>query len=85
MNAPSHIAHEEYYDPGDMDFSMPVGGPCIVSLDLAEPNGVTTLVCNMTFASKEGRDSAVDSGMTDGMEYSYVRLDEVIKQAALNG
>ena len=36
----------------------------------------------MTFASKEARDSAVDTGMTDGMEYSYVRLEEVIKQAA---
>ena len=82
VNAPSHIAHEEYYDPGDMDFSMPVGDPCIVSLDLSEHNGVTTLVCNMTFASKEARDGAVATGMTDGMEYSYARLEDVIKQAA---
>lgn len=83
VKAPSHVAHEEYYDPGDMDFSMPVGDPCIVSLDLSEHNGVTTLVCNMTFASKEARDGAVATGMTDGMEYSYARLEDVItKQEA---
>jgi len=62
---------------------MPVGDPCIVSLDLSEHNGVTTLVCNMTFASKEARDGAVATGMTDGMEYSYARLEDVItKQEA---
>ena len=83
VNEPAHIAYEEYYDPGQMDFSMPVGDPCIVSLDLSEHNGVTTLVCNMTFASKEARDGAVATGMTDGMEYSYARLEDVItKQEA---
>ena len=61
---------------------MPVGDPCIVSLDLSEQNGVTMLVCNMTFASKEARDGAVETGMTDGMEYSYARLEDVIKQVA---
>ena len=82
VNAPSHIAQEEYYDPGDMDYSMPVGDPCIVSLDLSERNGTTTLICNMTFASKAARDDAVASGMTDGMEYSYARLEDVINKAA---
>ncbi len=84
-NAPSRLVHEQYYDPGDVDFgdAMPVGDPCIVSLDLSEQNGVTTLVCTMKFASKEARDGAVSTGMTDGMEYSYARLDSVIdKQAA---
>ena len=83
VSAPSHIAYEEYYDPGDMDFSMPVGDPCIVSLDLSEHDGITTLVCTMTFASKEARDAAVGTGMTDGMEFSYSRLDDLFtKQAA---
>ena len=56
---------------------MPVGDPCIVSLELSEQDGVTTLVCNMAFASKEARDDAVSTGMTDGMEYSYARLDDL--------
>jgi uncharacterized protein YndB with AHSA1/START domain len=82
VNAPSTLAYEEYYDPGDMDFAMPVGDPCIVSLDLSEQNGVTTLVCTMKFASKEARDGAVATGMTDGMEFSYARLEDIFKQAA---
>jgi hypothetical protein len=36
----------------------------------------------MTFASKEARDGAVATGMTDGMEYSYGRLDDMLKVAA---
>jgi uncharacterized protein YndB with AHSA1/START domain len=61
---------------------MPVGDPCIVSLELSEHNGVTTLVCNLTFASKEARDGAVSTGMTDGMEYSYARLDDLFAKKA---
>jgi len=82
VNAPSKITHEEYYDPGDTNFAMPVGDPCIVSLELSEQNGVTTLVCNMKFASKEARDGAVSTGMTDGMEYSYGRLDDLFAKKA---
>ncbi len=83
VNAPSRIAHEQYFDPGDLGGAMPVGDPCIVSLELSEQNGVTTLVCNLTFASKEARDGAVSTGMTDGMEYSYTRLDDLfVKKAA---
>jgi uncharacterized protein YndB with AHSA1/START domain len=82
VNAPSKLAHEQYYDPGDMGGAMPVGDPCIVSLDLSEQNGVTTLVCTMKFASKEARDDALSTGMTDGMEFSYTRLDDMCKQAA---
>jgi uncharacterized protein YndB with AHSA1/START domain len=82
VNAPARLAHDQYYDPGDMDYAMPAGDPCIVSLDLSEQNGVTTLVCTMKFASKEARDGAVSTGMTDGMEFSYARLDNLFKQAA---
>ena len=81
VNGPSKIVYEEYYDPGDMDFAMAAGDPCIVSLELSEQNGVTTLVCNMTFASKEARDCAVSTGMTDGMEQSFQKLDELLAAA----
>jgi uncharacterized protein YndB with AHSA1/START domain len=86
VNAPSKITHEEYFDPGDVSGditgAMPVGDPCVVSLDLSEKNGVTTLVCRMTYASKEARDAAVSTGMTDGMEYSYSRLDDLLARKA---
>ncbi len=84
VNGPSKLVHEEYFDPGDVGGpgdiggAMPAGDPCIVSLELSEQNGVTTLVCNMTYGSKERRDGAVSTGMTDGMEYSYARLDDML-------
>ena len=82
VDGPGRLVHDEYFDPGDIGGSMPAGDPCIVSLDLKEQNGVTTLVCNMKFASKETRDGAVATGMTDGMEFSYTRLDEMSAEAA---
>ena len=82
VNAPSKITHEQYFDPGNVGGAMPVGDPCIVSLELSEQNGVTTLVCNLTFASKEARDGAVSTGMTDGMEHSYSRLDDLFAKKA---
>jgi hypothetical protein len=36
----------------------------------------------MRFASKEARDGAVATGMTDGMEFSYTRMDELFTQQA---
>ncbi|MDE3054413.1 MAG: SRPBCC family protein [Gemmatimonadota bacterium] len=82
VDAPSKLAHEQYFDPGNFDSAMPAGDPCIVSVVLSEHNGITTLVCNLTFASKEARDDAVSTGMTDGMEYSYGRLDELVGRNA---
>jgi len=82
VEAPARLAHDQYYDPGDMDFAMPEGDPCIVSLELNEANGVTTLVCVLKFVSKEARDAAVATGMTDGMEFSYTRLDDLLLKTA---
>lgn len=78
VDAPRKLVHEQYFNPGNFDSAMPVGDPCLVSLELSEHEGITTLVCNLTFASKEARDDAVSTGMTDGMEHSYTRLDGVI-------
>ena len=82
VNPPSRLVHEQYYDPGDIGGAMPAGDPCMVSLDLSEQNGVTTLVCTMKFVSKEARDGAVSTGMTDGMEFSYTRLDDFFQAKA---
>jgi uncharacterized protein YndB with AHSA1/START domain len=82
VNRPSKIVHEQHFDRGGMGFAMPAGDPCIVSVELSEQNGVTTLVCNLAFASKDARDGAVSTGMTDGMEHSYGHLDDMFKAAA---
>ncbi|MFZ2028757.1 MAG: SRPBCC domain-containing protein [Vitreimonas sp.] len=82
VDAPARLAHDQYFDAGNLGGSMPAGDPCEVWLDLQERSGVPTLVCNMKFASKEARDGAVATGMTDGMEFGYTRLDVMAAEAA---
>jgi uncharacterized protein YndB with AHSA1/START domain len=82
VDAPSRMAHDEYYDPGDVGGAMPANDPCRVTLELSEARGVTTLISCMRFASKEARDGAVSTGMTDGMEMGYARLDEMLATAS---
>jgi hypothetical protein len=57
---------------------MPSDNPTRIRTSFTEKNGVTTLVCLMDFGSREARDAAVSTGMTDGMEVSYQRLDALV-------
>jgi uncharacterized protein YndB with AHSA1/START domain len=75
VDAPAKIAHDQYYDAGDLGESMP---PAIITTELTEQDGVTTLTTTMLFHSKEARDGAVSTGMTEGMEMSYQRLDQLL-------
>lgn len=81
VNRPSKIAHEERYDPGDIGGAMP-SEPALISNEFTEKDGVTTMVVTMLFASKQARDGAVSTGMTDGMEMGYARLDEMFASSA---
>jgi len=81
VNAPAKLAHEQNYDPGDVGGPMS-SEPAIISNTFEEKNGVTTMVVTMLFPSKEVRDGAVASGMTDGMEIGYARLDDMFKAEA---
>lgn len=78
---PSKLAHLENYDPGDLGGPM-TSEPAEVTNSFSEANGVTTLVVTMRFASKQTRDAAVSTGMTDGMEIGYARLDDMFSEAA---
>jgi uncharacterized protein YndB with AHSA1/START domain len=82
VQAPSRIVHDEYFDPGDVGGAMPSNDPAHITLELSESGGVTTLVSTMRFASKEARDGAVSTGMTDGMEMGYARLDDMFAKQA---
>jgi uncharacterized protein YndB with AHSA1/START domain len=79
VDRPNKIVHAESYDPGDVGGAMPPGEPAIITAEFAESGGVTTLTTTMLFPSKEARDGAVSTGMTDGMEIGYARLDEMFK------
>jgi uncharacterized protein YndB with AHSA1/START domain len=74
---PSHrLRHTQVFDPGDIGGDM--GEGCMITIDLVEENGITTLSSVMDFGTKEGRDAAMSTGMTDGMEVSYQVLDRLI-------
>ena len=68
VSAPTRIVHTESMDgrPGE----------ALCTLELSESANQTELTLTMQFASKEERDAALESGMTDGMSVSYDRLAE---------
>ena len=75
---PSCIVHSERYEPGDVGGEM---GEALVTSVFVENNGVTTQTMTIHYESKEVRDAAVKTGMTDGMEQSFQKLDELLAAA----
>jgi hypothetical protein len=54
--------------------------PSIVTVTFQEAGGITNMTTTIKFASKADRDEAFATGMTDGMEMSYKRLDGVLAE-----
>jgi uncharacterized protein YndB with AHSA1/START domain len=77
VQPPSRLVHTEAYDPGTVGGGYP-GQDAIVTTTFAEEAGVTTMTTLIDFGSKEARDAAVATGMTDGMEQSYQLLDGLL-------
>jgi|SRR5688500_1233402 len=75
----SRIVHTEAYDPGTVGGSFP-GEDAIVTVTFAEDGAATTVTTLIDFGSKEARDAAVATGMTDGMEQSYQLLDRLLNE-----
>jgi len=75
----ARIVHTQIFDPGDLGFSMG-GEPSIITVMFHEVNGVTNVTTTIKYASKADRDAALSTGMTDGMEMSYKRLDGVLAE-----
>ena len=73
------IVHTERYDPGTTGDGAS-GNEALVTVTFDEDNGVTTVTSLIDFGSKEARDAAVATGMTDGMEQSYQLLDRVLQE-----
>lgn len=79
VDAPHRIVHAETFDPGQVGGEM---GEAIVTTTFVESAGITTLTTLIEYASKEARDAAVATGMADGMEMGYQRLDEMFARPA---
>jgi uncharacterized protein YndB with AHSA1/START domain len=76
---PSRLVHIERFEPGDVGGEM---GEALVTSEMTEKSGVTTHKMTIHYESKEVRDAALKTGMTDGMEQSYQKLDEVLADQA---
>ena len=79
VQPPARIVHTEAYEPGTVGGEYP-GNPALVTVTFDEDGGVTTVTSLVDFGSKEARDNAVATGMTDGMEQSYQLLDKLLVQ-----
>lgn len=77
------LVHTEYYGPGDVGGDM--GEGALITVELTERDGVTTMSTLMDFHTKEARDAAMSTGMTDGMESSYQLLDELLSGLGAGG
>ncbi|MGD9631554.1 MAG: SRPBCC family protein [Pyrinomonadaceae bacterium] len=71
------IVHTQAFDPGNMSIAMG-GEPSIITVTFEEADGITNVATTIKYASKADRDEALSTGMTDGMEVSYKRLDQVL-------
>ena len=80
VQAPSRIVHTEAYDPGTVGDGSPTGNEALITTTFTEEAGVTTVITMMDFGSKDVRDAAVKTGMTDGMEQGYQLLDRLLQE-----
>jgi uncharacterized protein YndB with AHSA1/START domain len=76
VSPPSKIVHTQFYDPGDVGGDM--GDGLLITLELTQAGAITTAVSTLDFHTKHVRDAQLATGMTDGMEHGYARLDAML-------
>jgi uncharacterized protein YndB with AHSA1/START domain len=76
----ARLVHTEAYDPGTLGDAYPEK-EAIVTITFTEQGGVATVTTLIDFGSKETRDAAMSTGMTDGMEQSYQLLDALLAES----
>ena len=78
VTAPHRIVNDEYYDPGTLGGSM--GDYCDLVITFEETDGVTLMTNTMDFHTEANRETAMSTGMSDGMEISYQLLDRLLTE-----
>jgi len=73
---PSRIVATQLFD---QDWT---GGETIVSTDIVEKNGKSTITTTVRYSSREARDAALQTGMTSGMEMGYQLLEALLQETA---
>lgn len=72
LDAPKRIVHTEIFDEDR------TGGETLATTLFEEKAGKTLFTLTVVYASAKVRDMALQTGMTDGMETGYARLDDVL-------
>lgn len=76
VEAPARLVATQEFEPDMM------GGESLVATTFEEVAGVTTITTTILYASKEIRDAAAASGMAEGMEAGYQRLEGLLADVA---
>ena len=66
--------------PSEREVMIARVGETLVTTDLVEQKGKTTLTTTVRYASREARDNALKTGMTTGMEAGYNLLDALLEE-----
>ena len=74
--APERVVSTELFD---QDWT---GGETVNVWTLIERAGTTTLEIRVAYASKKARDGALATGMTEGMEAGFKRLEDILSSMA---
>ena len=69
---PSRIVTTELFDE---DWT---GGETLVTTEIVEKSGKSTLTTTVRYKSREARDGAIKTGMAKGVEASYDRLEQLL-------
>ena len=72
---PERVVHTELFDE---DWT---GGEAVVTTELRERDGKTTVTMTLTYASLEARNAVVESGASEGVAMCYDRLDGILAAA----
>jgi len=72
IEAPRRLVNTELFD---QDWT---GGETLCTVMLDETDGRTDMTFTVLYASEAARDGALQTGMMDGMEASYQRLDQLV-------
>jgi uncharacterized protein YndB with AHSA1/START domain len=72
IQRPDRLVYTELYD----DQSYP--GESLITHELAELNGTTTLTSTVLFASRKGRDTVLSYPMKRGIAESFDRLTDLL-------
>ncbi len=74
VSPPEKIVHTELFDE---DWT---GGETLVTTELTRQGDGTLLTCTVRYSSTAVRDSAVQTGMEDGVTNSYSVLDALLSK-----